>query len=421
MTVRLNDLTLRVCRPDGVEDTVVATAAQIVVGRDAGTSAGLVLSFDPGVSRRHARLYRDDAGWMAEDLGSRTGTQLDGRPLTAPVRLASGSVLGIGEHRIHVHYPLAGSELQTETGMGSITADLLSHETVPPPSMREDDLLGALAALQEVVVYARSQTDLLDGALRQVRDTFRAAERASIVLVDGSELVARAYWPRPVAGTSFTLARRAIDSQRALLWRRAPGVAASSPSLAATASALYAPMLRAGRAVGAIHLDTLNPAASLGGGDLARLGVMANIIGTAVDGSAPAALPRLTGVFLSYAHADGDFVRRLVGDLRRRQIRVWIDERLQSGDAWRQQLRTAIAAADALLLVLSPTSAASDEVMWEVDIANQLGKLVVPAVFQRCALPDALQRLQYVNLEGDYLSAVQQLKERLVPLAERAA
>jgi hypothetical protein len=147
---------------------------------------------------------------------------------------------------------------------------------------------------------------------------------------------------------------------------------------------------------------------------------MANIIGAAVDVTTPASLPRLPGVFVSYAHSDREFTRRLVGDLRRRQIRVWLDERLQSGEAWRQQLRMAIAAADALLLVLSPASASSDYVRWEVDIANELGKLLVPAVFQRCDLPDTVRQLQYVNLEKDYTSAVQQLKERLMPLAERA-
>jgi len=403
-----------------VEDTVESSATEIVIGRRADTTSDLDLSPDPLVSRTHTRLFRTDVQWMVEDLGSRNGTLLDGEPLTVPMPVTSGSVLHIGGHMIHVHFSLAGTELATEDGAGSIAADVLSRETVPPASMTEDDVLSVLARLQEVAGYARSQTDLLDGALREVRDAFRAAERASIVLVDGGELVVRAFWPRPAAGTSFTLARRAIESERALLWRRTPGVVASSPSLLVVASALYAPMLRGGRAVGAVHLDTMSTTSSLANRDLPRLGVMANIIGAAVDASSPVSLPRLPGIFVSYAHADREFIRRLVGDLRRRQIRVWIDERLQSGEAWRQQLRAAIASADAVLVVLSPASAASDYVQWEIAIANELGKLLVPAVFQRCELPDTVRQLQYVNLEKDYASAVHQLKERLMPLAERA-
>jgi hypothetical protein len=403
-----------------VEDTIESTAAEIVIGRRAESASDVDLSPDPRVSRTHARLFRDGDQWMVEDLGSRNGTLLNGQPLTAPAAITSGSVLHVGQHVIHIDLSLAGADLPTEDGPGSIAADVLSRETVPPAGMTEDDVLGVLARLQEVVGYARSQADMLDGALRQVRDAFRAAERASIVLVDGGELVVRAFWPRPVAGTSFTLARRAIESEHALLWRRAPGVAVSAPSLSVTATALYAPMMRGGRAVGAVHLDTESTTASLADRDLPRLTVMANIIGAAVDVTTPASLPRLPGVFVSYAHSDREFTRRLVGDLRRRQIRVWLDERLQSGEAWRQQLRMAIAAADALLLVLSPASASSDYVRWEVDIANELGKLLVPAVFQRCDLPDTVRQLQYVNLEKDYTSAVQQLKERLMPLAERA-
>jgi len=227
-------------------------------------------------------------------------------------------------------------------------------------------------------------------------------------------------WPRPAAATSFTLARRAIDSEHALLWRRTPGAAASSPSLSATASALYAPMVRAGRAVGAVHLDTVSTTTPLASRDLPRLGVMANIIGAAIDLHAPTPFPRLPGIFVSYAHADGDFVRRLVGDLRRRQIRVWLDERLRSGEAWRQQLHTAIGAADALLLVLSPASVTSEYVQWEIGVANDLNKLLVPVVHQPYQPPEALQELQYISLEKDYAAGLQNLRERLMPLTERA-
>jgi hypothetical protein len=403
-----------------VEETVKSTAAEIVIGRVGDARLDIDLSPDLGVSRRHARLFRNQAEWLVEDLGSRNGTLLDGRPVTVPTPVTPGSVLHVGANVIRIHFSLIGVDLQTEEGPGSIAADVLSHETVPPAGMREDDLLSVLARLQEVVGYARNQVDMLDGSLRELRDAFRAAERASIVMVEKGELIVRAFWPRPAAATSFTLARRAIDSEHALLWRRSPGTAESSPSLTATASALYAPMLRAGRAVGAVHLDTVSTTTAFASGDLPRFGVMANIIGAAIDVPTAASFPRLPGIFVSYAHVDGDFVRQLVGDLRRRQIRVWFDERLRSGEVWHQQLRAAIGAADAFLLVLSPASVTSEYVQWEIGVAKDLSRLVVPVVYQRCQRPEAVRELQSINLAKDYAAGLLNLKERLMPLTKRA-
>ncbi|CCH80521.1 putative membrane protein [Nostocoides japonicum T1-X7] len=69
--------------------------------RDAGTiigrnpEASLVLD-DDYASGRHARIHRDEVGWIAEDLGSTNGTYLDGERLTTPTRVDVGSQLRIG-------------------------------------------------------------------------------------------------------------------------------------------------------------------------------------------------------------------------------------------------------------------------------------------------------------------------------------
>lgn len=66
-----------------------------VIGRE--PTATLRLD-DARVSRRHAALERSGAGWNVVDLGSRSGTFLDGRRLGVDERaeLRSGSVLSIG-------------------------------------------------------------------------------------------------------------------------------------------------------------------------------------------------------------------------------------------------------------------------------------------------------------------------------------
>jgi transcriptional regulator of aromatic amino acid metabolism len=51
------------------------------------------------VSRRHARIVRVDGQFFVEDVGSRNGTGVDGRRVTAaPTPLREGSILFVGEY-----------------------------------------------------------------------------------------------------------------------------------------------------------------------------------------------------------------------------------------------------------------------------------------------------------------------------------
>ena len=50
------------------------------------------------VSRRHARIVIDGSTALLEDLGSKNGTYLNGRPLKDPTYLADGDRIGIGGH-----------------------------------------------------------------------------------------------------------------------------------------------------------------------------------------------------------------------------------------------------------------------------------------------------------------------------------
>ncbi len=51
---------------------------------------------DAAVSRRHARIVIDESGALLEDLGSKNGTSLRGRPLPCPAKLTDGDVITIG-------------------------------------------------------------------------------------------------------------------------------------------------------------------------------------------------------------------------------------------------------------------------------------------------------------------------------------
>jgi hypothetical protein len=63
------------------------------IGRDGGCD--LVLA-DVTVSRRHARLERDGAGWLLQDLGSTNGTRLNGWLVSSPVPVRAGDQVSFG-------------------------------------------------------------------------------------------------------------------------------------------------------------------------------------------------------------------------------------------------------------------------------------------------------------------------------------
>jgi hypothetical protein len=69
-----------------------------VIGR--GTDTDLRID-DPGVSRHHLQLALvPGQGVELRDLGSTNGTQVDGRPITTPVRLRDGALITVGTTEI---------------------------------------------------------------------------------------------------------------------------------------------------------------------------------------------------------------------------------------------------------------------------------------------------------------------------------
>ena len=76
----------------------------IVIGRRTGCDVRLL---DTKVSREHARIRRDGAILLVEDLQSLNGTQLNGRDLAGEQPLQDGDELQIG--RIRLRYRAGGT------------------------------------------------------------------------------------------------------------------------------------------------------------------------------------------------------------------------------------------------------------------------------------------------------------------------
>lgn len=73
----------------------------------------------PGVSRHHACIRLADGGVFLEDLGSKNGTYLRGKPVSAPAPLADGDQIRIGSVVITFRIPPPAASTETVRGQSA--------------------------------------------------------------------------------------------------------------------------------------------------------------------------------------------------------------------------------------------------------------------------------------------------------------
>ena len=111
-------------------------------------------------------------------------------------------------------------------------------------------------------------------------------------------------------------------------------------------------------------------------------------------------------VFISYSRKDLGFVDRLEAELRARGVEPLIDRsEIYAFEDWWQRIQGLIAAADTIVVVLSPDSVSSSICGREIAFAEGLNKRFAPIVARRVAdvgaVPEALGRLNFVFLDGE--------------------
>jgi hypothetical protein len=116
------------------------------------------------------------------------------------------------------------------------------------------------------------------------------------------------------------------------------------------------------------------------------------------------------GVFFSYARSDSEFVLKVAKALRNEGRRIWVDQLdIPKGGRWDDEVEKALKASSCLLVVLSPSSTQSQNVLDEVSFALEGKKVVLPILLQSGSIPFRLKRLQYIDFTGDYDDAYRQL------------
>ncbi|MBK8177138.1 MAG: toll/interleukin-1 receptor domain-containing protein [Rhodospirillales bacterium] len=128
--------------------------------------------------------------------------------------------------------------------------------------------------------------------------------------------------------------------------------------------------------------------------------------------------------FFSYARANSEYVLRLAKDLRAAGINLWLDQLdIAPGERWDQSIQQALEDCGTLLVILSPASVRSQNVMDEVSFALQAQKRILPIVYEHCEIPFRLRRLQYIDLTDndapDYSRLLDVLASEPAPRWER--
>ena len=110
-----------------------------------------------------------------------------------------------------------------------------------------------------------------------------------------------------------------------------------------------------------------------------------------------------TTYFFSYARADAEFVLKLAKELRAAGANLWVDQLdILAGERWDRAVEKALMACRGMIIVLSPASVNSDNVMDEVSYALEERKPVVPVLYKDCSIPFRLRRLHRINFTADY-------------------
>ena len=92
----------------------------VSMGRDAPCE--LLISDDPDLSRRHARIFWSGSSWLLEDLGSSNGTFIGefqaARKLSGPTAIKEGGIFRVGLTRLR----LGGAKDERHAIAGAVAA-----------------------------------------------------------------------------------------------------------------------------------------------------------------------------------------------------------------------------------------------------------------------------------------------------------
>jgi ABC transport system ATP-binding/permease protein len=120
---------------EGRKTVVPMVRDEITIGRQDGNTIRLT---ERNVSRRHARLFKDNGNLVIEDLGSYNGVRVNGEKVNSPTAIKEGDLVEIGDYDLGVQGKLemATPSLKppAATQKPPQTTPIAVKPTTPPPA-----------------------------------------------------------------------------------------------------------------------------------------------------------------------------------------------------------------------------------------------------------------------------------------------
>lgn len=270
------------------------------------------LSFDLSLSRFHAAVSASQGKYFIEDVGSRNGTSLNGKPVVQPAELHVGDRITLGETTILFsadQEPRVAIEDAPQLSADSSTVtipleDILSSppsalaSPSPAPATRQEAENRTLAVLtragMELINYRP-----LDEVLEVIMDlVFEAipAERGFLMLLEGEakDLVSKVVRDLKQSyggkiSLSRSIARSVVENRQSVLTTDAQTderfMMKESIVLQGIHSAMCVPLWNNREVIGLIYVDTLNAARTFSQEDLKLLTLLSNIAAVKIENS----------------------------------------------------------------------------------------------------------------------------------------
>ncbi|MEM1152088.1 MAG: TIR domain-containing protein [Pseudomonadota bacterium] len=105
----------------------------------------------------------------------------------------------------------------------------------------------------------------------------------------------------------------------------------------------------------------------------------------------------MADIFISYKREDKHLAEDTIHALKEAGFSVWYDDRIDPHTSWDETIEREIAAAEAVVVLWTPRSVASQWVRTEADYAAQHRK-IVPVMLEQSAVPLAYRRTQFADL-----------------------
>jgi adenylate cyclase len=261
---------------DGDERIFEHPSEEVLIGRPKeGSPVDLDLAPDRQVSRPHARIWVENDGYWIEDLGSTSGTQINGE-----------EIKGRGKHRLRGKeaIQIGGTVLMVQTANESRSegtsqrADESSSVVVSDSGVLQigqrinaegsafakeqavtKDLAQRLALLYELPMQFAEQVrveSLLQTIVERLVAVTPGAKRGTLLVCDRdtNELLLKAHIPHGEPAVSMTLARKAIQKREGFIWQREQDMSASMNE-SSCMSGMYAPLTWKGQVLGVVCVD----------------------------------------------------------------------------------------------------------------------------------------------------------------------